>query len=324
MTTHGCTIVFYHYVRDVERTPFPGIRGLSVAEFAAQVDWLRERYAIIDGPAFEQAILTGTPFSRPSALLTFDDGLADHYQHVFPVLAARGLGGIFFISGATLRGTPQLLNVHKAHFLLSHLGAARFSAEAGEALAAAGFADSGSDGADAGGRAGVYRYDEAPDVRIKRILNYEAPYPVVDRVLAELFARHLGDAAAFAEELYLSPAQVREMAGGGMTFGFHTETHKVLSRLDRTAQRDELSRGVALVSQLTGQQRVSFCYPYGFPHTYNADTLDVLEDCGYSMAFNTARREAMPRIDPRFELPRFDTRDVPHLLTARPEVASGA
>jgi peptidoglycan/xylan/chitin deacetylase (PgdA/CDA1 family) len=321
---HGCTIVFYHYVRDAARTPFPGIRGLSVAEFAAQVDWLQERYDIIDGPAFEHAVRTGTPFARPAALLTFDDGLADHYEHVFPVLAERGLGGIFFVSGATLRGAPQLLNVHKAHFLLSHLGAARFTAEAADALAAAGFSDSAADGADATMRAGVYRYDEAPDVRIKRILNYEAPYPIVDRALADLFARHLGDAAAFAQRLYLSPAQVREMARGGMTFGYHTETHKVLSRLDRAAQQSELAGGVSLVAALTGQEDVSFCYPYGFPHTYDADTLDILEACGYSMAFNTARREARPWIDPRFELPRFDTRDVPRLLTARPEVASGA
>ena len=55
---------------------------------------------------------------------------------------------------------------------------------------------------------------------------------------------------------------------------------------------------------------MSFCYPYGFSHTYNADTLRVLEECGYSMAFNTVRREAVIGREPRYELPRFDTRDV--------------
>ena len=29
--TPGCTSVFYHYVRDVERTSFPDIKALSVA-----------------------------------------------------------------------------------------------------------------------------------------------------------------------------------------------------------------------------------------------------------------------------------------------------
>ncbi len=129
-------------------------------------------------------------------------------------------------------------------------------------------------------------------------------------MLSNLFERHLGDSVDFARSLYLSSAQVREMAAGGMTFGFHTQTHPVLSRLTRDEQRAELGAGVHLIQDLTGQAHVSFCYPYGFTHTYNADTLAVLEECGYSMAFNTVRREALIGVEARYELPRFDTRDV--------------
>ena len=313
MTLHGCTIVFYHYVRDVERTPFPGIRGLSVAGFAAQLDWLQARYDVVDGSTFERAVLAGAGFDRPTALLTFDDGFVDHYEHVFPLLHSRGLGGIFFLSGATLGEKPALLNVHKTHFLLSQLGADRFTTEVSAALESEGVSTALQGGTANGtspGREGIYRYDEAPDVRIKRILNYEAPYPVADRVLSKLFTNHVGDAAAFARSLYLSAAQVREMAAGGMTFGFHTETHPVLSRLSLDAQRAELRHGPRLITDLTGQGTVSLCYPYGFSHTYNADTLRVLEESGYSMAFNTVRREAVIGREPRYELPRFDTRDV--------------
>ena len=312
MTSTGCAIVFYHYVRDVERTQFPGIKALSVAGFEAQLDWLQARYDVLDGPTFERAILSGSGFDRPTALLTFDDGFIDHYEYAFPALRARGMGGIFFISGSTLGDTPTLLNVHRTHFLLSQLGAARFTAEVGEALRAAGVDTAGSNATagSPGTREGIYRYDEAPDVRIKRILNYEAPYPIATRVLSQLFDSYIGDATEFARSLYLSAAQIREMARGGMTFGFHTETHPVLSRLSYDAQRTELQNGPNLITELTGQSTVSFCYPYGFPHTYNADTLRVLEDSGYSMAFNTVRRQAVIGSEPRYELPRFDTRDV--------------
>ncbi len=312
MTSPGCTIVFYHYVRDVERTPFPGIKALSVPAFEAQLDWLQARYDVLDGPTFERAVLSGSGFDRPTALLTFDDGFVDHYEYAFPALRARGMGGIFFISGATLGEKPALLNVHRTHFLLSYLGADRFTQEAGEALRAEGIDVAGSAAAHgpSGTREGIYRYDEAPDVRIKRILNYEAPYPVADRVLSRLFEKHIGDGVEFARKLYLSAAQIGEMARGGMTFGFHTETHPVLSRLSHDAQRTELQNGPPIISALTGQSTVSFCYPYGFPHTYNADTLRVLEESGYSMAFNTVRRQAVIGSEPRYELPRFDTRDV--------------
>lgn len=305
---YGCTIVFYHYVRDVERTPFPGIKALSVSGFATQLDWLQARFDVLDGPTFERAVLDGRPFDRPAALLTFDDGLVDHYEHVFPVLRSRGLGGIFFVSGATLGAAPRLLNVHRTHFLLSHLGAERFAAEVGAALEAEGIAVESSQD-----RQGVYRYDEAPDIRIKRVLNYEAPYPVVERVLSSVFERHLGDSVSFARSLYLSAPQIGEMARGGMTFGFHTESHPVLSGLEPAEQRAQLAAGPRLIQDLTGQATTSLCYPYGFTHTYNADTLAVLEECGYSMAFNTARREAVIGHDHRFELPRFDTRDVARL-----------
>jgi peptidoglycan/xylan/chitin deacetylase (PgdA/CDA1 family) len=312
MTSSGCTIVFYHYVRDVDRTAFPGIKALSVAAFEAQLDWLQARYDVLDGPTFERAVLSGSGFERPTALLTFDDGFVDHYENAFPALRARKMGGIFFISGATLGDTPALLNVHRTHFLLSQLGADRFTEEVGEALRAEGVdtAGPGAASGSSGTREGIYRYDEAPDVRIKRVLNYEAPYPIANRVLSRLFDTHIGDATEFARGLYLSASQIGEMARGGMTFGFHTETHPVLSRLSREAQRAELRKGPGVIAELTGQSTVSFCYPYGFPHTYNADTLRVLEEGGYSMAFNTVRRQAVIGREPRYELPRFDTRDV--------------
>ena len=315
MSASGCTIVFYHYVRDVQRTPFPGIKALSCEGFEAQLDWLGQRFDIIDGATFEQAVVSRKGFDRPAALLTFDDGFIDHYDYVFPSLKARRLGGIFFVVGGTLGDTPLLANVHKTHFLLSHLGADRFAAEAGAALDHEGISVDGV----AGRREGIYRYDEAPDIRIKRILNYEAPYPIADRVLSAMFARHLGDTESFARNLYLSVSHIREMAAGGMTIGFHTQSHPVLSRLNRDQQRDELREGPQVIREITGQSSVPFCYPYGFPHTYNADTLAALQEFGYSMAFNTVRREAVIGQDPRFELPRFDTRDVAraHEVVAR-------
>jgi len=307
MRPHGCTVIFYHYVRDVETTPFPGIKALSVADFGEQVDWLQTRFDVIDGATFERAIIERSGFDRPTALLTFDDGFVDHYEHCFPVLRSRGLGGIFFLSGATLGRRPALLNVHKTHFLLSWLGGQRFATEVAAAIERDGAVVQKGRGTE---HEGIYRYDEAPDVLIKRVLNYEIPHAIADSTLSAMFERYIGETEPFARELYLSAGQVREMAEGGMTFGFHTETHPVLSRLDREQQHVELRNGPLTIRGLTGQQDVSFCYPYGLSHTYNADTLSVLEECGYTMAFNTMRREVVIGQEQRYALPRFDTRDI--------------
>lgn len=301
-----CLVVTYHYVRDVETTPYPATRALGLRDFGRQLDWLARDRHPITFELFEAAMRGGTELPDRAALLTFDDGFVDHAETVTPALAARGWSGVFFVAGATLDDPPCLLNVHKTQFLLAALGASRFAAEVEGALA-------GSVAAGGGfrHRREVYRYDESPDVAAKHRLNYEMPPEAATLVLSGLFAAHIGDEQAFARELYVTPEQVRAMAQAGMTFGFHTERHPVLSRLPADAQRDEVAGGVARIRALTGQRSVPFCYPYGHAHTYNADTVAVLDAAGYSLAFTTARRLVRPGEDHPFELPRIDTRDLP-------------
>jgi peptidoglycan/xylan/chitin deacetylase (PgdA/CDA1 family) len=316
MTTLAATpgealVVMYHYVRDAEQTPFADLKALRLAEFDAQLHWLARRWSPVGYETFE-ATAKGSLPARAS-LLTFDDGFVDHYEAVYPALRARGWSGVFFVAGAALDDPPRLLNVHKTQFLLAKLGATRFAREVEGAVA------STVSGNALGHRAEVYRYDQTPDLAAKHLLNYELPFDEADRVLSGLFADHIGDEVAFARRLYLSRYQIREMAAGGMTFGFHTESHRVLSRLDRATQRAELARGVPLLRDLTGQPSVPFCYPYGHPHTYTVETVSLLDELGYGMAFNTTRRLARPASDPRFEMPRFDTRDLPPFTNPEPE-----
>ena len=61
-----------------------------------------------------------------AAHLTFDDGFVDHYATVYPILRRRGLSGTFFVAEETCGAAPRVLDVHKTHFLLAHLGAEAF------------------------------------------------------------------------------------------------------------------------------------------------------------------------------------------------------
>jgi peptidoglycan/xylan/chitin deacetylase (PgdA/CDA1 family) len=298
-------VVFYHYVRDARRSAFPAVHALAVPDFLRQVERLRSRQPIIDHATLEAALNGGPPLPNASALLTFDDGFIEHYTTVYPALRERGLCGIFFIAGAGLASPPRLLAVHKTHFLLAKLGTQAFATSVRERLSGV------SSDLDTPRTIDVYRYDGDLDSATKHLLNYELAVYEADRILEELFREHIGDSSEFAAALYLSHDMIREMADAGMTFGFHTQNHHVLSRLSRAEQRGEIAHGVQLVRQLTEQSSVPFCYPYGHPHTYNADTLAILAEAGYSMAFTTVRRAADPVSDARFELPRFDTRDLP-------------
>jgi peptidoglycan/xylan/chitin deacetylase (PgdA/CDA1 family) len=314
----SCLVAMYHYVRDTAGTPFPHLRALPPELFERQLDWLQANYTVVDLPALEDAVDGRASLPRGAALLTFDDGFVDHHEVVFPILRARGLSGVFFLAQDACSEAPRLLGVHKTQFLLAALGGEAFGRAVLDECCAT-WATAGGTWRDVYGTDG---WDHADERAVKQLLNYELPFEESDRILDTLFLRHLGDVDTFARRLYLSPAQVCAMAAHGMYFGHHTRRHRVLSRLSVDEQRNELDGGVHWIRSLTGQRRVSFCYPWGSPPTYTADTLQILAESGYSVAFNTVRRCAALNSDARFELPRVDTRDLPPYTAGEREALS--
>lgn len=311
----SCLVAMYHYVRDTTTTAFPDIRALSPALFEQQLDWISRDHTIVGLDAIEGAMTGERALPPNAALLTFDDGFVDHHETVLPVLRRRGLTGVFFLAFDACGPSPRVLGVHKTQFLLARLGVDRLAAAVRDACrtdlvtetSRARVAASGAD-----------RWERADERAIKDLLNHELPMAESERVLEALFEAHLGSERTFASALYLSEAMIREMAAAGMAFGYHTRTHPMLSRLTPDAQAGELRDGVGWIRDLTGQARVSFCYPWGGPRTYTPDTVRLLERAGYSVAFNTVRRTCVVTRDGRFELPRLDTRDLPPYTTGVP------
>jgi peptidoglycan/xylan/chitin deacetylase (PgdA/CDA1 family) len=309
-----CLVVSYHYVRDVHSSAFPRLKALHPDAFADQIRTIERERDIVDYDAFHDAVEAGRSLDR-SAMLTFDDGLLDHYQTVFPTLKAHGHHGIFFVSPETNLATSRVLNVQKVQLLLARLGDQLWDEIEGALSVVGGGLRSQQPNAI------LYRYDSAAIRRVKQLLNYDLPLDVTDMLLSQLFAAHIGDEREVAAQLYLTPSMIREMSAAGMTFGYHTRDHRVLSRLPVDEQRAQLEGGVEWIRSLTNQATVPFCYPHGHAHAYTRETVMLLRQLGYSMAFTAVRGASRPQADDRFEFPRFDTRDVP---TAAAGVAASA
>src|SRR5215470_5585259 len=94
---HVLRVVMYHYVRDLPRTQFPRLKGILIDDFRQQVDELSSKYEMA---SVESALDFMTGEYRPRrdlCLLTFDDGLKEHYAYVTPILAETGIQGLFFL-----------------------------------------------------------------------------------------------------------------------------------------------------------------------------------------------------------------------------------
>jgi peptidoglycan/xylan/chitin deacetylase (PgdA/CDA1 family) len=224
-------------------------------------------------------VLAGQPLPPEAALLTFDDGMRDHYLNVFPLLKARGLSGLFF--GLARGPGSGLVLGHKLHYLLAAMGPADLRAAVLARLSPE--QQKQFTQAEAHYRA---RYDPSTPAgatdRLKSVLQRELSAPA-EGVLSDLIARHLGDEAALAADYYLTPAQTREMAAGGMHFGGHSASHPWFDFIGAEQQAQEIAASAAWLAGIEPGPW-AFAYPYGglSPHAPR-----LLASRGFAAAFTT-------------------------------------
>ena len=303
------TAWMYHYVRDPgdAAEAGSGVAGLSVARFEAQVDEMARHNQMLTWPEVRAGVLDGRDLPPDGTLLTFDDGLCDHYLNVYPILKKRGLSGLFF--GLARAPGSGLALGHKIHYLLAALGLtglqsqllARLSAEQQNQFRQV----------EARNRA---RFDPAtPEGAIdlfKSVVQRELSAPS-ETVLSDLIAEQVGDEVALATALYLQPEQIREMAAGGMHFGGHSFSHPWFDFIDVNQQAQEIDASAVWLAGIEPGPW-AFAYPYG---GLNPQAPPLLAKHGFVAAFTTQPRLTHP--DP-FYIGRLDGETLTAVSESRP------
>ena len=108
----------YHYVRELNSSQYPDIKGLEVARFKEQLNYLLKNYTIVRVEDVIEALDLKKKLPIKAALLTFDDGYIDHYTNVFPLLKHHGIQGAFYPSARAVK-EQKVLDVNKIHFILA-------------------------------------------------------------------------------------------------------------------------------------------------------------------------------------------------------------
>lgn len=306
------TIVMYHYVRDLRRSRFPDIKGLTVEGFLGQLDYLQKHYCLVGMDRVIGACAGDAGLPTNAALLTFDDGYVDHYRTVFPILFDRMIPGAFFPPVNPVRH-GRVLDVNKIHFIL----AASPDKRALMDHVIARLADFGDRGDVATMQdyvakfARPSRHDPAEVVFVKRLLQVALPEDVRSTLIDELFrVRVSADEAAFSMELYTQEAEWRVMIGNGMHVGAHGAEHYWMDRLDPADQEREIGESVEFLRSIGANPDAGWvmCYPYG---AYNHALVDLLRRRGCKVGLTTEVDVAdMAGRDPLI-LPRLDTNDLP-------------
>ena len=213
---------------------------------------------------------------------------------------------IFFVPGKPL-AEGRALHVHKVHALRERVDDA-------ELLELMGAEDVPEDVARE-----HYRYDTPQAARVKYLLNMALPADERDRVVGAAFAELFPDEAAFVDELYMSPEQVRAIAS---SVGAHSYAHEPLALLPPAELDRDLERVTVLLEEIAGSRPRAFSYPHGTPSTVDVATARRLAAAGYRVAF-TMERALNRSLDEPLLLGRLDANDAPGGRRPLDEIPAG-
>ena len=301
----------YHYVRDLQNTRYPAIKGLDIRLFREQLKFFKKHYNFITAAQLIDAYENGTGLPPNSLLLTFDDAYLDHYTYAFPVLDEYKAQGLFFVPVKAIMN-HEVLIVNKIHHVLAVCDKdINGLVQQVKTLLAPYEGKGGVQTFDYyfGKLAVANRFDSKEVIFVKRLLQVELQEPIRSAIINQLFVQYVNDdEAAFSRELYMSEDQLRCMLRNGMIIGSHGYDHFWLGTLTKEEQLSELTKSVDFLKGLgIDMHTLSIGYPYG---SHNNDTLDLAREFGFKLGFTTKVDVATTGYD-SLTIPRLDTNDFP-------------
>ena len=303
------TIVMYHYVRPINDSKFPGIKGLELDGFKRQLDYLKENYNIVSTEQVVDAARNSSSLPSDACWLTFDDGYKDHSKFVLPELLKRDLHGAFFPPRVAI-AEDVVLDVNLIHHILSCADDVKqLVSSLNSHCLSNGISESKLD-AYYKEYAVPSRFDNADTIFIKRMLQHVLPEQLRSSIAENMFKEFVGlSPAEFSKELYMSVDEVKGLVNSGMYVGSHGSRHYWLNKISSEEQEKDIKQSLNFLEDVGAPTNDwVMCYPYG---AYNDATLSLLKKYDASVGITTDARVANLKGDNPFELPRLDTNDFP-------------
>jgi peptidoglycan/xylan/chitin deacetylase (PgdA/CDA1 family) len=306
-------VLTYHRVAEPRTDRFyTPVISATPDRFYEQTKWLRENVHLLTLADVIAQLESGSPWSRPGVLLTFDDGYRDNFDVAVPILREFQVPAAFFISTNFVE-SPAIPWWDQVAYVLKETQARRLALERAK----------NGDGAPI-----LIDLETSPrKAAIMTIIRAFLADTIPDEswFLAQLAAeaRVVIDHDRLGGALFMNWDQVRQLADSGTCFsvGSHTHSHQKLAALEVESERDELARSKQILEGRTGHGVSALAYPFGWAGTYTARTKALAAESGYRIAFASRPGMNRPATLDRYELSRLSVASDDSLALLRSRMA---
>lgn len=259
-------ILTYHRVNDEHDPFFPAVPSVA---FAKQMEYLASHFSVCSlTEAVERLRTNDIPDNV--VVVTFDDGYRDNYLYAFPILKEYSVPATIFLATAAI-GSGRVL-WHDRVFTAFRKAATPVLRRFGQESC-------------------MYPLLTLSDklfaqhaiLQFLRSLGDEERSGWIDRLMTNLGVEDKEETL----DLMLNWDEVRAMHQHGISFGSHTVTHPILSKLPVEKVKEEIRESQRTIAQQLGAVPTLFAYPNGGQKDFTLTTKQILRDTGYVCAVTT-------------------------------------
>lgn len=236
-----CITPFYHIISDEEPDHiWPLYDVVSTSDFRKHLDELSTDFEFISASQLKK-LTEGEALNLKKfpAFLSFDDGLRECYDIVYPILKEKGLPATFFINPNFADG-EDIFYRYKIALIISHLQDGHLT--------------------------GAFAEEIQEVLREKGKLKYTLEEELLnldysDLELINRLFRYLNISISNAD-IYMNKIQIKTMAENGFEIGGHGLDHALFDLLDFEVQVKQIEQSVDFCVLNFGQKQRLFAFPF--------------------------------------------------------------
>ena len=275
-------ILMYHKVDS-----FDDPVGLSVPPdvFRQQILTLKKYFDVI---SLDEIVvrLSANSCERPAVAITFDDGYVDNYENVLPIIQEYNIPISIFLATGYIYQSPlywEKINAVVLNRQLLNIDLLKW-----------------------GGAVYLLNNEVQRLEALKKIsaLIKDKPREQAEQIISYLVGLD-GRGDTYPLSQMMTWDQVRLMQKSGLvTFGSHTVNHYILSRMSKSAMKNELIESRLHIEAELGVSPDYLAYPNGEIDDFNEDIENTAAQVGYKLAFTTI--SGSTKGNSLYSLPRID------------------